>query len=590
MPGRHTKHVFCLVSFLAAFLIVSGCDSSLTEGLEDQSQRDVTSAQVIDKRSSAKVPGKYIVVFDGGVANVRAQAQGLVAAHGGDLGFTYTHAIKGFSASLPSQAVEALRRNPQIDYIEPDRRMHAIDSQANATWGLDRTDQHDLPLDDTYTFNASGAGVNAYIIDTGINMGHNDFADRASHGYDFVDNDGNVADCNGHGTHVAGTVGGTTWGVAKGVSLVGVRVLDCEGNGTTSGVIAGIDWVTANAVQPAVANMSLGGGASDALDEAVRNSISSGVQYAVAAGNGNFIGREADACNYSPARVTEAMTIGATDDSDTKASFSNYGDCVDWFAPGVSITSAWVGSSDATNTISGTSMAAPHVAGVAALYLEGNSGASPQQVRDAIYSAATKSIVTDSRTTNNHLLYGLAFGDGGGDDGGDGGDTNTAPSVDFSYAATDLAVDFTDQSSDSDGSVATWSWDFGDGATSTAQNPSHTYSSEGTYTVTLSVTDDDGASATTTQDVSVTSSGDGGSEVTLSANGYKERGRHTIDLNWSGPSSASVDVYRDGSVITTTANDGAYTDATSNRGKGSYTYQVCEAGTTTCSNEATVAF
>jgi subtilisin family serine protease len=258
-----------------------------------------------------------------------------------------------------------------------------------------------LPLSGTFTYANTGAGVTAYIIDTGIRFGHSDFGGRATSGRDTIDG-GSADDCNGHGTHVAGTVGGTTWGIAKGVSLVGVRVLSCSGSGSTSGVIAGVDWVTAHhaAGRPAVANMSLGGSPSTALDNAVRNSIADGVSYAIAAGNSN-----ANACSYSPARVAEAMTIGATDGSDQRASFSNRGNCVDWFAPGVSITSAWWTSNTATNTISGTSMATPHVAGVAAQYLQSNPGASPSAVRTALYNGTTKGIVTSSSTTNNHLLF-----------------------------------------------------------------------------------------------------------------------------------------------------------------------------------------
>jgi aqualysin 1 len=217
--------------------------------------------------------------------------------------------------------------------------------------------------------------VNAYIIDTGIRLDHVEFTGRLIGGFDAITSGGSANDCNGHGTHVAGTVGGTVYGVAKAVKLSPIRVLDCNGSGTTSGVIAGVDWVAANHVKPAVANMSLGGGASTALDDAVRNSIAAGVTYAVAAGNGDFIGRQQPACNYSPARVREALTVGATTSSDAKASWSNYGECVDLFAPGVSITSAWHTSNTATNTISGTSMASPHVAGVAALYLEANPSA-----------------------------------------------------------------------------------------------------------------------------------------------------------------------------------------------------------------------
>src|SRR5436190_2119441 len=241
----------------------------------------------------------------------------------------------------------------------------------------------------------------------GGSVTHTQFGGRAVKGVDEVTPGGSASDCNGHGTHVSGTVGGSTYGVAKAVRLVAVRVLNCSGSGSTSGVIAGIDWVTGNhlAGQSAVANMSLGGGASSSLDTAVNNSINDGVSYAIAAGNGDVFGNAQNACNFSPARVAAAMTISATDRTDTKASWANYGSCVDWFAPGVSITSAWYSSDTATNTISGTSMATPHTTGVAALYLQGHPGASPSTVRTALYNLTTKSIVKSSNTTNNHLLF-----------------------------------------------------------------------------------------------------------------------------------------------------------------------------------------
>jgi aqualysin 1 len=317
--------------------------------------------------------------------------------------FVYESALTGFAGKFPEQALNGLRNNPNIEYIEADQVVTLDATQSPATWGLDRIDQRNLPLSNSYTYNFTGAGVSAYIIDTGIRVSHNEFGGRAVSGYDFVDNDSNADDCNGHGTHVAGTVGGAVYGVAKGVTLIAVRVLDCSGSGTTSGVIAGVDWVTSHHTNgKAVANMSLGGGASTSLDNAVKNSIADGVVYAVAAGNSNR-----DACRFSPARVPEAITVGATTSSDARASYSNYGSCLDLFAPGSSITSAWYTSNTATNTISGTSMAAPHVAGVAALYLDGHSG-TPQQVRDAIVNAATTNVVTNpGRNSPNRLLYSL---------------------------------------------------------------------------------------------------------------------------------------------------------------------------------------
>jgi len=479
--------------------------------------------------------------------------------------------------ALPEQAVEALSRNPNVAYIEPDSVIWAIGSQSSPTWGLNRIDQRALPLDSTYNYDYTGSGVTAYIIDTGIYLGHTEFGGRASSGLDAIDG-GNADDCNGHGTHVAGSVGGTKYGVAKDVQLVAVRVLDCGGSGTTSGVIAGIDWVTANAIKPAVANMSLGGGASTSLDTAVKNSIASGISYAVAAGNGNFFGIAQDACKYSPARVPEAMTIGATDSTDAKASWSNYGNCVDWFAPGVSITSAWYTSATATNTISGTSMATPHTTGVAALYLQAYPGSTPQQVRDGLDGATTKGIVTNSKTVNNHLLYSLFDATP---------PANQAPTASFSYGTIGLTANFTDLSTDSDGAIVGWSWNFGDGGTSTLQNPSHTYSRDGTYAVMLTVTDNDGATNSASQSMTVSNSSAG---ITLSAMGHKVKGVQYADLAWSGATGAAVDVYRNGVPIATTANDGAYPDNINKKGGGSYTYRVCEAGTSTCSNDATIVF
>jgi len=356
--------------------------------------------------ASTQASQRYIVVLKESVANV----DGVVNAHSRRSGTkaekVFRHALKGYVAKLSETQLADVNADARVAYVEPDAEMEAWTTQTGATWGIDRIDQRNLPLSGTFTYTATGAGVKAYVIDTGIRFSHSQFGGRAVSGYDAVDG-GSADDCNGHGTHVSGTIGGSTYGVAKGVQLVGVRVLNCSGSGTTSGVIAGVDWVTGNhaAGQPAVANMSLGGGASSALDSAVQRSINDGVSYAIAAGNGNRGGVAQNACNYSPARVGAAMTIGATDSTDRKASWSNYGSCVDWFAPGVSITSAWYTSTTATRTISGTSMATPHTAGVAALYLQSNPSASPATVRSALYSNTTKSIVTSSNTTNNHLLF-----------------------------------------------------------------------------------------------------------------------------------------------------------------------------------------
>jgi subtilisin family serine protease len=347
------------------------------------------------------VEDQYIVTLKPGTKNVADVAHDVTGKHDGQLKKTFRHALKGFVVTVPENQLADLESDPNVQSVEPDRIVSVADTQSPATWGLDRIDQRELPLDNSYMDGSEGAGVHAYIIDTGILQTHAEFVGRMSNGFDAVTASGNASDCNGHGTHVAGTVGGATYGVADKVTLHPVRVLGCTGSGTTSGVIAGIDWVTANAVKPAVANMSLGGGISTALDNAVTNSIASGVTYAVAAGNESTY-----ACNRSPARTPNAITVGATTSADARASFSNFGTCVDVFAPGNGITSAWIGNNSATNTISGTSMATPHAAGAAALILSETPAATPATVASALVNNATPNKITDAGTGSpNRLLF-----------------------------------------------------------------------------------------------------------------------------------------------------------------------------------------
>ncbi|MFD7961366.1 S8 family serine peptidase [Streptomyces zaomyceticus] len=370
------------------------------------------------------IAGSYIVTLDESARAETAEGRAVAARFGAKIKRTYTSALNGYAVELSEAQAKKLAADPAVSSVVQNRVFTIDGTQPSPpSWGLDRIDQKALPLNQSYTYpDTAGQGVTAYIIDTGVRISHSDFGGRAFNGYDAIDNDNVAQDGHGHGTHVAGTVAGTSYGVAKKAKIVGVRVLNNQGSGTTAQVVAGIDWVTQNAVKPAVANMSLGGGVDTALDTAVRNSIASGVTYAVAAGNDN-----SNASNYSPARVSEAITVGSTTNTDARSSFSNYGSVLDIFAPGSNITSSWNSSDSATNTISGTSMATPHVAGAAAVYLAGNPTATPAQVSTALTTAATPNVVTNPGSGSpNRLLY-------------IGGGTTTPPGPKFENTA-DYAI------------------------------------------------------------------------------------------------------------------------------------------------------
>jgi subtilisin family serine protease len=383
MKPFHTAVAAGAVLFLGACSDDTGTGANLAD-----------VAAPLHSAAANRIDGSYIVVLKDG-----ANPTSVAAIAGVEPDFVYTAAVNGFSATLNHGQLNALLHNPNVEFVEEDQLGSIEATQSNATWGIDRIDQRNRPLSTTYTYNTTATNVTAYIIDTGIRPTHSQFGTRAQSVYNSAG--GSNDDCNGHGTHVAGTVGGSTHGVAKGVRLRGVKVLNCSGSGSFSGIIAGVDWVRLNATRPAVANLSLGGGYSSTLNTAVNNLANSGVFVAVASGNSN-----ANACNYSPASAANVTSVNASTSTDAKASFSNYGSCTHLYAPGQSITSAWHTSNTATNTISGTSMASPHVAGVGALYLAGSTGASNTTVRSWIINNATTNVISGNPSgTPNRLLF-----------------------------------------------------------------------------------------------------------------------------------------------------------------------------------------
>ncbi|MFC3896616.1 S8 family serine peptidase [Lentzea rhizosphaerae] len=432
------------------------------------------------------VKDSYIVSLRAGTAS-RAAAPELAGKYGGQVGKVWQHALNGFSVKMTAKQAQRLAADPKVAFVEQDAEVRMFDVQQNPpSWGLDRVDQRDLPLSNSYQYDTTASNVTAYIIDTGVRTTHATFGGRATWGTN-TSGDGNNSDCNGHGTHVAGTVAGAEYGLAKAAKVVAVKVLNCQGSGTIQGVVDGVNWVTQNAVKPAVANMSLGGGAAAALDTAVQNSIASGVTYAVASGNSNT-----DACSTSPARVAEAITVNASTNTDARASFSNYGTCTDIFAPGQNIVSAWNTNDTATNNISGTSMATPHVAGAAALWLATHPSDNPAAVWAGLNGASTPNKITSPGTGSpNKLLYTLFGG------GQPGNPSVTNPGNQTSTVGTAVSLQLA-----ASGGTSPYTWSVSGlpaGLSASASGAiSGTPTTAGTSTVTATVTDSAGKTGSAT--------------------------------------------------------------------------------------------
>lgn len=511
--------------------------------------------------AAAPAPRFIVTVREGESPLAVARDHGVVPT------VVFERVATGFAGRMGDAARSGLLKDGRVQRVERDLDIRADDVQAAASWGLDRVDQRALPLSGTYSFDANGAGVTVYIVDTGIRYTHSDFGGRAGFGFDLFG--GNGADCYGHGTHVAGIVSGTKYGVAKGAALVSVRVIDCDGAGTISGVVAGLDWIAMHGKRPAVANLSMSSGASTAFDDAIRRLHQAGVVTAVSAGNS-----DADACKQSPARVREAMTVGASDANDLRASFSNHGSCIDWFAPGVSIVSTCHGSDLASCTRSGTSVAAPHTAGAAALFLQRNPGATPQQVHDGLLAQSSKGLIGQARSANNHLLFTL----------GDTDDTpvareNAPPLAMYGTTCVHLDCSFSDLSGDADGSVVAWRWDFGDGTTSAERHPKHSFPGTGIYDVRLTVTDDGGLSASASEPIAV----EAAPRIGLEAKAVKVRGVTSVTLSWTGAETSTVDIIRNNVTYASVTGVDRFVDVLGKGKVPAYPYRVCEVGTGVCS-------
>ncbi|HSQ31272.1 MAG TPA: S8 family serine peptidase [Gemmatimonadaceae bacterium] len=512
--GRRTHVCASLAMVGLVALTLSACQDSVAPSSQGTRAPGASAARD-SQNAGSRIPDQYIVVLDDSVNDVGARATSLMGANNAGVGFTYTAALKGFSAHMSAQAAAALQNAPGVALVEQDQTVTVSGMTSSSgiqkpawVWGLDRVDQRGSTLDTTYHWLGDGSGVTVYILDTGIRITHQDFGGRASYGPDLVSNTSSN-DCNGHGTHMAGTVGGSYYGAAKAVSLVAVRVLDCSGTGTASTAIAGLDWVTRNHVGPSVANLSFTGPLSSTLNQAVANAIAAGVTVVTSAGDN---GIPPDACQYSPSSAPDGITVGAMRQTDIMAGFSNYGPCVDLFAPGFSITSDWWTGDNIVWALDGTSSAAAHVSGAAAIYLSLYPSSTPSQVASAIVGSATSGALGQLGTNSpNLLLYTGDFSGSAPAPSPPPPTTNAAPTASFTVSCSKANCSYNASASTDDVGIVSYAWNFGDGTsqTTTSATTTHTYTTKGKYsvTITLTVTDGGGLTGTAQKTVTITNRG-----------------------------------------------------------------------------------